>query len=203
MTTYSAQHLTCSVAVSTYVLESLLSSLLALPHHKVLLLTQPSCLWLIIFIRMKVYRTHITHSRPCPAARHSYSQAKHTAGARQNQVIENDLGKNQRSLVCFAAQNQVIFSDICPSLLDHFLPSATFRPVCSIYQSTRSPDGHHTHNQSSITFHWYWTKVMPTDLYQFGREPAFRVAALLPSYFYSREGHARAFYGAHTSRRPL
>ena len=79
-----------------------------------------------------------------------------------------------------AAHTKIVFSDFCPSLLDHFLPSATFRYAFAAYGTTRSPDGHRTPNQSTMTFHWYRTKALQKDLDRFDREPSFHVAALLP-----------------------
>ena len=75
------------------------------------------------------------------------------------------------------AHTRTVFSDFCPSLLDHFLPSATFRYVLAAYRpTTRSPDAHRTPHQSSSTFHWYWNEALPNDLEQFDREPSFHVA---------------------------
>ena len=79
-----------------------------------------------------------------------------------------------------AAHTKIVFSDFWLSLLDHFLPSATFRYAFAAYGTTRSPDGHRTPNQSTMTFHWYRTKALQKDLDRFDREPSFHVAALLP-----------------------
>ena len=57
---------------------------------------------------------------------------------------------------------------------------AAFRYALASYGTTRSPDGHRTPNQSTMTFHWYRTKALQKDLDRFDREPSFHVAALLP-----------------------
>ena len=81
-----------------------------------------------------------------------------------------------------AAHTKIVFSDVCPDLLDHFFASVTFRYmyVLASYRTTRRPDGHLTPRQSINTFHWYRIKALQKDLDRFDREPSFHVAALLP-----------------------
>ena len=62
------------------------------------------------------------------------------------------------------AHTKIVFSDVCPDLLDHFFASATFRYVLASCGTTRRPDGHRTPRQSINTFHWYRTKALQKGL---------------------------------------